>query len=921
MEKTDCPICGQDNAEKIFNKGNLDKDLINVICKKCSLVYINPRQSREEYDDFHKEEFLSEKSVTSIEQVKPKLNDSDLKIKTAVFNFLDEYLKEEQNVLDVGCGFGVLLDIIKRKKNANVFGVELGNLDVEAAKKYYGLDLFRGSLENFAKDEANWGKFDVIIMHHTLEHLPEPLNSLEEIKKLLKPGGVLYIGVPNIMNIKKRPEIFFQRAHPFSYSPHSLMLILEKAGFGIIKFNRNAGYPGGMEMAAGLGKQSIKDVDLDEGKEPSGIMRYIEQTKKKYSRLRGLRDIFLFFIPKSARIKLGIIFYRAFKGGVSDKQFFKVVVLPSSVIAGVLFILHHIFIFIKVTASGKIYNLFSFHNIDPLINYAPFVRAVFDGSYRVVDGRILENFFLPNLWTQLSPILIAPLFHLTGSISYAFLLGHFLVAAGAFICFYLLCFYIIKNRLFSLFYSFIFISVTLVFDYLFPTSLDNLRLAGRTILPFGSPSGEVLLSKYISFAILPGLLFFVSSFLFVFLALTGKRKIFIVLAGLNLGILPYIVMTHFIYVGAALFCTLILFSFYKDYSSVKKILWIYTVAIFGSAFYWFNFLQIKMLPWSQEFYGRLGGEITHQFRWSYWPEYIAYIAMALFILYFGKKYRKRKESIFVAGSVLAAILVLNIQVIFGYNPHPLAWLFHQVFLGFALGWLVLIYWIYIFLIKKFNKRLVVGFFLMIFLMIIGKFIYTEYYAAGHYAKYDYMPRDVYDSLQWLNRNTEKDSVVATPSLTTNALLPAFTHNNSMLPMAITSPLSLEDIKDRYFVNYKFLNVSAEYFEKALRGDLPIGTEQGLQGALFFDYYCDHSLDANEKPNSRSTASASEALDDLVKEYARYPKKREYLLNKYRIDYIYYGPYERNISRPDFDGFEKVYDKDGIEIYKKINTAR
>jgi len=302
MEKINCPICGQDDAKTIFTKGNLNKDLINVVCKNCALVYINPRQSKAEYDDFHKEEFLSEKSIISVEQIKTKLNDSDLRIKTAVFNFLNEYLNEGQNILDVGCGFGRLLDIIKKEKTTAVFGVELGDLDVKAAKEYYGLDLFHGSLEEFVKNQENWKKFDVIIMHHTLEHLPEPLSSLEQIKKLLKPGGVLYIGVPNVMNIKKRPDIFFQTAHPFSYSPHSLQLLLNKAGFGILKFNKYAGYPGGMEIAAAQDTQN--KVFLKEGADYDEVKNYVVKMDKKFRFFRKLRESLFFWLPKTLRLKI-----------------------------------------------------------------------------------------------------------------------------------------------------------------------------------------------------------------------------------------------------------------------------------------------------------------------------------------------------------------------------------------------------------------------------------------------------------------------------------------------------------------------------------------------------------------------------------------------------------------------------------------
>lgn len=937
MENRNCPICGQNNTEIIFTKGNLNKDLINVICKNCGLIYINSQPAGEEYNLYHKTEFLAEKDVREVVDLSPKLCSRDLEIKKSIFDFLKNYLKEGQNVLDIGCGFGGLMKIVKEESGANVYGIELNDLDVKAAKEFYGFDLFHGSLADFFSREENWNKFDVIIMHHTLEHLPEPLESLEQIKKILKPAGVLYIGVPNAMNIKKRPEIFFQIAHPFSYSPHSLKLMSEKAGFGIVKFNENAGYPGGMEMAAQIGVRSIKTPELENGESYQDLISYVEKTDRRFAGWRGARDGLLFFLPKRWRIKLGRIFYNFMKKGLSDRQFAIFVILPSSVVAGILFIFDYALALIKVMASGKVFNIFSFSCPDPLIFYWPLVRAAYDGGSRVVDGRILENFFLPNLWTQLSPMLIAPLWRLTGSASFAYMLGSFLVAAGAFICFYFICFYIIKNRIFGLLYSFIFISVTLVFNYLFPISLANLRIAGRAILPSVSPAGDILLNRFVgSFAVFPGLLFFVSCFLFILLALTGKRKIFIILAGLGLGILTDIQITLFIYACAALFCMLIIFLRYKNYFAVKRIAWIYIVAGFGSIIYWFNFLQIRMLPWTDEFFKRLGGEITHRFRWSAWPQYIAYIVMVWLLLYWGKKMKKETEAIFAAGSVFAAIVVLNMQVITGYIPPPTIWAKHQFYIGFAIGWLILVYWIYSYLCRKFNKKIISAIFLMIFLMIMGKYIYTAGYRANIIAEYnDLMPEGIYAPLEWLNKNTAKDSVVATPSLTINALLPFYTHNNSMLPLAFTSPMSLADIKDRYFVTYKFFNVSADYFEKALRRKLPVtekinfdrkhkidfSQEDTLWSSLVFGYYCDHSLDMYGKLGACSTAEGSNALDIMAEEYARYPEKREYLLNKYRIDYIFYGPDEKMMGKPDFDGFEKAYDQGGFEIYKKVDIAK
>jgi hypothetical protein len=133
---------------------------------------------------------------------------------------------------------------------------------------------------------------------------------LGQIKKILKPGGFLYIGVPNVMNIKKRPDIFFQIAHPFSYSPHSLQKILNKYGFGAVKFNRHAGYPGGMEVLARLEGNM---VEMTEGGAYGEVIGYVDSVDKKFNNFRKIREILLFWLPKDLKIKISRFILRQLK--------------------------------------------------------------------------------------------------------------------------------------------------------------------------------------------------------------------------------------------------------------------------------------------------------------------------------------------------------------------------------------------------------------------------------------------------------------------------------------------------------------------------------------------------------------------------------------------------------------------------------
>ncbi len=315
LEYVVCPVCKRDDALVVSRKANLNKDWTNVICKNCALVYVNPRPTKITYDEFHKYDFLAGKNVTKIEHVLPKLKARDRSIKESIANFLSDYLKDGQTVLDIGCGYGTLLDILRNKKRISVYGVELGELDIEVAEKYYGLKIFRGSLDAFAADLNNHGKFDLVIMNHVLEHLPDPLEALRQVKKILSPEGLLYIGLPNILNMKNRPEVFFHIAHATNFSPHSLKLLLHSAGFGIIKFNLEAALPGGMELVAGPGAAAIDELILNLGRDYREVIAHIEKARKKFRFLRGARTAVLFFLPEHMRIKAGRLVFLFLKNG------------------------------------------------------------------------------------------------------------------------------------------------------------------------------------------------------------------------------------------------------------------------------------------------------------------------------------------------------------------------------------------------------------------------------------------------------------------------------------------------------------------------------------------------------------------------------------------------------------------------------
>jgi len=159
---------------------------------------------------------------------------------------LKELLKYKQSghLLDVGFGSGTFLRLAK-KSGFQVYGTEISEYACRYVKDNYGIDVFRGDLEEARFPSA---RFDVVTLWHALEHLPDPKSTLKEIQRILKKNGLLVVAVPNLNNFITRILYFLAKGkklklfsihakelHLWHFSPHSLSRLLQEAGYVVIR--------------------------------------------------------------------------------------------------------------------------------------------------------------------------------------------------------------------------------------------------------------------------------------------------------------------------------------------------------------------------------------------------------------------------------------------------------------------------------------------------------------------------------------------------------------------------------------------------------------------------------------------------------------------------------------------------------------
>jgi 2-polyprenyl-3-methyl-5-hydroxy-6-metoxy-1,4-benzoquinol methylase len=144
------------------------------------------------------------------------------------------YTAPHPRLLDVGCGSGLFLARM-RAFGWDVQGVDPDTEAVTAAQQA-GLPVEQGTLESIRLLENH---FDAVTLSHVIEHVHDPVATLRACYHVLRPGGTIWIGTPNLAAYGH--SLFGQHwrgleppRHLVLFTPSALRLALQKAGFRII---------------------------------------------------------------------------------------------------------------------------------------------------------------------------------------------------------------------------------------------------------------------------------------------------------------------------------------------------------------------------------------------------------------------------------------------------------------------------------------------------------------------------------------------------------------------------------------------------------------------------------------------------------------------------------------------------------------
>jgi len=196
-----------------------------VRCVKCGLAYARPQEPIRsiylKYRDMQDEVYISE--------------ERGRRMAAKILLKKIERYKRGGKILDVGCATGFLLDEAKQR-GWQAYGVELSHWAVTYGKEHFNLNIFEGLLK---EAEFPPNHFDAIVLMDSLEHLPNPKKTLEELRRILKPNGILCISTPDIDSFLSKilgaRWWGIQQSHLYYFSKKTLEKMLDAAGFTVAR--------------------------------------------------------------------------------------------------------------------------------------------------------------------------------------------------------------------------------------------------------------------------------------------------------------------------------------------------------------------------------------------------------------------------------------------------------------------------------------------------------------------------------------------------------------------------------------------------------------------------------------------------------------------------------------------------------------
>jgi 2-polyprenyl-3-methyl-5-hydroxy-6-metoxy-1,4-benzoquinol methylase len=248
LVKVSCQVCTENSSELLFEKNSWKI----VRCRNCGFIYTNPIPTRKSLNEFYSSgirisrrdkdpetmaKLLDDATAGPPAKLKPiKKPTARIWVRRARLLRWRRHIPTRGRLLDVGCAQGHLVLAANATGLWDCYGADI---QFHKLRQIHMSDPHAKACLA-AVDELSFKKdsFDVVTMTHVLEHMFDPLFTLHELSRIMRPNGVLVITVPNIGHpiaklLGPKWKSVNPPGHLWYFAHQTLERLVEKAGMAV----------------------------------------------------------------------------------------------------------------------------------------------------------------------------------------------------------------------------------------------------------------------------------------------------------------------------------------------------------------------------------------------------------------------------------------------------------------------------------------------------------------------------------------------------------------------------------------------------------------------------------------------------------------------------------------------------------------
>jgi len=247
MQEVDCYNCGSEVHTYYASENGFNL----VKCNQCGLLFVNPQPTEEDIEQAHKiGVHRGSKDLITTGDFIPQKIDNYLEILNEFFP--NKLILTGKKWLDIGCGYGEFLEALIKftKGDIKAKGIEPNIYKQRTAQK-------RKLNVRFFDLEKHTDKYDVISLLNVYSHLIDPPKSIQSWKRLLNPGGELFLETGDTADFDSKDHHRpFKLPDHLSFASEKIVTdILNDLGFEIIEVKK---YPYNKLSLKLLSKELLK---------------------------------------------------------------------------------------------------------------------------------------------------------------------------------------------------------------------------------------------------------------------------------------------------------------------------------------------------------------------------------------------------------------------------------------------------------------------------------------------------------------------------------------------------------------------------------------------------------------------------------------------------------------------------------------